>query len=175
MRSSILLSVLASLSLASGATAIKAIAVLSGTAGVSGTVTLEQVDSDDPTTISYNITGQTPSSSRGFHIHVAGDLSGGCASAGGHYNPAKKDHGSPTDSNRHVGDLGNIKTDAKGVSIGTLKDDLVKLRGPFSVIGRAIVVHGGTDDLGKGAAESDTKKTGNAGARPACGVIGLVA
>jgi Cu-Zn family superoxide dismutase len=175
MRSALLLSAIVSVCLASPtATPVKAIAVLTGSAGVKGTVTLEQVDADDPTVISYNITGQTPNSSRGFHIHVSGDLTNGCASAGAHYNPFKKNHGAPTDEDRHVGDLGNIKTDATGVSIGSVKDENVKLRGPFSVVGRAIVIHGGTDDLGKGASDSDTKKTGNAGARPACGVIGLV-
>lgn len=33
---------------------------------------------------------------------------------------------------------------------------------------RTVVVHDGTDDLGKGG-HADSKKTGNAGGRPACG------
>lgn len=84
-------------------------------------------------------------------------------------NPHNKTHGAPEDSNRHVGDLGNIETDANGNSKGTVTDSHVKLIGPESVIGRTIVVHGGTDDLGKGDNE-ESLKTGNAGPRPACGM-----
>ncbi len=46
------------------------------------------------------------------------------------------------------------------------------LFGPYSVIGRSCVLHKKTDDLGEGGDE-ESKKTGNAGARIACGVIGL--
>jgi Cu-Zn family superoxide dismutase len=50
-------------------------------------------------------------------------------------NPHGKDHGAPSDSNRHVGDLGNIKTDANGNSTGSVEDPLIKLIGPQSVLG----------------------------------------
>lgn len=39
-----------------------------------------------------------------------------------------------------------------------------------SVLGRAVVVHADQDDLGRGGNE-DSTKTGNAGARLACGVV----
>ena len=87
-------------------------------------------------------------------------------------NPFSKQHGAPSDTERHVGDLGNFKTDDRGHSHGSITDSLVKLIGPESVLGRTIVVHSGTDDLGKGGHEQ-SKITGNAGGRPACGVIGI--
>ena len=49
---------------------------------------------------------------------------------------------------------------------------MVALFGPFSVVGRSCVLHKKTDDLGKGG-DAESLKTGNAGARIACGVIGL--
>lgn len=137
---------------------------------IKGTVRLTQAQEGGPTIISYDITGLDPSSKRGMHIHESGNLTSGCAGAGGHYNPFSKEHGAPTDAIRHVGDLGNIESNAKGHAKGRFSDTLVQLLGPQSVIGRSIVVHGGTDDLGKGA-NADSKKTGNAGARPACAVI----
>lgn len=49
---------------------------------------------------------------------------------------------------------------------------MVILLGPrLSYYRRAVVVHVGTDDLGRGD-NDDSKKTGNAGGRAACGVIG---
>jgi hypothetical protein len=83
-------------------------------------------------------------------------------------NPHGQTHGAPTDEKRHVGDLGNLKTDGQGNAKGSVEDKLVKLIGPESIIGRTVVVHGGTDDLGKGGNE-ESLKTGNAGPRPACG------
>ena len=127
-----------------------------------------------------------------MHVHAFGDNTNGCTSAGPHCelqhhsllsedvqltryapdNPHSKEHGAPDDSNRHVGDLGNFQTDGNGNSKSSVTDKFVKLIGPESVLGRTIVVHAGTDDLGKGGNE-ESMKTGNAGGRPACGVIGI--
>ena len=50
-------------------------------------------------------------------------------------NPFQKTHGGPTDEIRHVGDLGNFKTDEQGNGKGVISDSQVKLIGVNSVIG----------------------------------------
>jgi Cu-Zn family superoxide dismutase len=116
--------------------------------------------------ISGQITGLTPGK-HGFHIHEFGD----CSSAdpkchGGHFNPEKKKHGGPTSENRHVGDLGNITADASGKAVIDMKDKLIALSGSHSIIGRAVIIHGGQDD-------EKTDPAGNAGPRIAGGVVGI--
>ncbi|KAI5843399.1 superoxide dismutase [Morchella snyderi] len=153
---------------------VKAVAVVRGDSAVSGTVTFTQENENSPTIITYEISGNDPNAQRGMHIHEFGDNTNGCTSAGPHFNPFKKNHGAPEDEERHVGDLGNVETNAQGVAQGTIEDKLIKLIGPESIVGRTVVVHAGTDDLGKGG-HAESLKTGNAGTRPACGVIGISA
>ncbi|ERF69204.1 Superoxide dismutase [Endocarpon pusillum Z07020] len=151
---------------------VKAVAVVRGDSNVKGTVTFEQTSESSPTSISWDITGHDANAERGMHIHQFGDNTNGCTSAGPHFNPFGKQHGAPEDDERHVGDLGNFKTDGQGNAKGSVEDKHIKLIGEQSVLGRTIVIHAGTDDLGKGGTE-ESKKTGNAGPRPACGVIGI--
>eukprot|EP00256_Glycine_max_P056403 XP_014623908.1 uncharacterized protein LOC100780008 isoform X1 [Glycine max] len=89
-----------------------------------------------------------------------------------HFNPFKKDHGAPSDDKRHAGDLGNIAAGPDGVAEISIRDRQIPLTGVHSIIGRAVVVHADPDDLGRGGHEL-SKTTGNAGARVACGIIGL--
>jgi len=151
---------------------VKAVCVLRGDSGVVGVVSFEQDAKGGATTVKGKISG-LKSGKHGFHVHQLGDLSDGCKSAGPHFNPFGKTHGAPSDSNRHVGDLGNVevKTDGEEIEIN-ITDALVSLVGQHSVIGRSIVVHEKEDDLGKGGNE-ESLKTGNAGGRVACGVIGI--
>lgn len=151
----------------------KAVVVLKGDSPVAGTITFEQSSADGPVKVSGEIKNLDPSSQRGFHIHSLGDLSNGCLSTGSHFNPYDKTHGAPSDPVRHVGDLGNIESDEYGTATVALQDSFISLNGPLSIVGRAVVVHAGIDDLGKGNNE-ESLKTGNAGGRAACGVIGLV-
>lgn len=150
----------------------KAFVFLQGTSGVSGNVTLSQPSCTEPVFIEVNIVGLEPGK-HGFHIHEKGDLSDGCTSTGGHYNPDKVTHGGPNDQVRHVGDLGNVVADENGIAKTSFSDTVVSLFGSYSVLGRAFVVHAGVDDFGK-TNHPDSLKTGNAGGRLACGVIGIL-
>jgi Cu-Zn family superoxide dismutase len=144
-------------------------------ANVTGTIFFTQNAPDAPVTVSGTVFGLTPNSKRGFHVHQYGDLTDGCTSAGSHFNPYHTKHGAPDNklSERHIGDLGNIQSDNQGVAKVDYTDVTggISLHGVRSILGRAIVVHTGTDDLGKGGNE-ESKKTGNAGSRAACGIIG---
>lgn len=52
------------------------------------------------------------------------------------------------------------------------QDNVLSLWGQYSIVGRAIVVHAGEDDLGLGNNDGSLK-TGNAGGRVACCTIYL--
>ena len=109
----------------------------------------------------------------GFHIHEYGDLSDSCKSACAHFNPYNKKHGGRNSKERHVGDLGNIIS-KNGIAKGYFYDDMISLdyKHTCCIIGRSVIVHEDRDDLGKGGDE-ESLKTGNAGKRLACGVIGI--
>ena len=146
---------------------VKAVCVFSGK--VSGVIYLEE-SKKKSVKVFGDIKGLKPGN-HGFHVHEAGDLSEGCSSCCAHFNPYEKEHGGPDDKNRHVGDLGNIVALKNGEARVDIVDNLIKLRGKNSIIGRSLVVHEDEDDLGKGG-HDDSKTTGHAGARVACGVIG---
>jgi len=143
-----------------------AVCVLNPTEGnkVSGIVTFTKTDGGIK--IVANFEGLTPGN-HGFHIHEFGDCSRlDGKSAGGHFNPDGKKHGAPNSEERHVGDLGNLLANEDGKAYYEMIDSYISFSGSHSIIGRAIIVHAGEDDL-------KSQPTGAAGARVACGVIGL--
>jgi Cu-Zn family superoxide dismutase len=144
----------------------KATAVVHPTKGQTVTGTVKFEAAADGVKISWELTGLTPGK-HGFHIHELGDCNcddGKCA--GGHFNPEGKKHGGPAAADRHVGDLGNIEADAKGVAKGESTDKLIALGGAHSIIGRSVMIHEKEDDLA-------TDPTGNAGGRIGLGAIGI--
>lgn len=142
-----------------------------GEEDVKGTVFFTQQGPDAPVKVTGEIKG-LKAGDHGFHIHEFGDNTEGCTSAGGHFNPKGKTHGGPDDEERHVGDLGNVKANDDGTCNINIEDKQISLFGNFSIIGRTVVVHADVDDLGKGG-HNLSLTTGNAGARLACGVIGI--
>ena len=150
----------------SPATITRAVAVLSPTKGnsVSGLVTFTKVEGG--VKIVADVTGLTPGN-HGFHVHEFGDCSAADAtSAGGHFNPHHMQHGAPDAARRHAGDFGNLEADASGKVHYEHVDTTISLEGADSIIGHAVIVHEKADDL-------KSQPTGNAGARVACGVIGV--
>jgi Cu-Zn family superoxide dismutase len=127
-----------------------------------GEVTFEQVGSK--VRVAAQVIGLKPNQEHGFHIHEKGDCSSGDGmSAGGHFNPYGKPHG--TGAERHAGDLPNLKADAKGRAKLSVELDIITVTpGPAGIVGRGIVVHAQADDY-------TSQPVGNAGARMACGVI----
>jgi len=143
----------------------KAIAVLHPASGsqVMGTVTFTKTG--DTVQVVADISGLTPGK-HAFHIHEFGDCSAAdAASAGSHFNPMKKPHGAPDSPERHAGDMGNLEADSSGKAHLELKDNMLKLSGENSILGRGVIVHEKVDDW--------SQPVGNAGGRQACGVIGV--
>jgi len=139
---------------------------------IKGTVTFTENFKNNNIKIDVNIKGLKSNSLHGFHVHEAGDLTDKCSSMCAHFNPYDKNHGCPGQKERHVGDLGNLETDNKGTANYIFFDNVIKLRGnKANIIGRGLIIHADPDDCGKGDNE-DSLKTGNAGKRIACAVIG---
>ncbi|XP_075401128.1 extracellular superoxide dismutase [Cu-Zn] [Tenrec ecaudatus] len=104
-------------------------------------------------------------SSRAIHVHQFGDVSRGCEATGPHYNPLAVPHP------QHPGDFGNFPV--RDGRLWKYSAGLAaSLAGPHSIVGRAVVVHVGMDDLGRGGNQASLEN-GNAGPRLACCVVGL--
>uniref|UniRef100_A0A0E9XTS9 Superoxide dismutase [Cu-Zn] n=1 Tax=Anguilla anguilla TaxID=7936 RepID=A0A0E9XTS9_ANGAN len=131
-----------------------------------GQVLFRQVHPKDALQVMINLQGfpSKDDQSRAIHIHEFGDLSSGCDSTGGHYNPLKVNHPN------HPGDLGNFSGHNR--SIRQVLIAPATLFGELSVLGRAVVIHAKEDDMGLGSNEGSLLH-GNAGQRLACCIIGV--
>jgi superoxide dismutase, Cu-Zn family len=130
---------------------------------VEGAVTFREENGS--VTIIAHLEGAPPGL-HGFHIHEVGDCSAAdFTSAGGHFNPTGVEHGAPDAEVHHAGDLGNIEVGENGSAHFEATSTMLTVSdGPNSVVGRAVILHEGQDDLA-------SQPTGAAGARLACGVI----
>ena len=131
-------------------------------------------ENGDNVDIYINLKGLKKNGYHGFHVHEYGDLSDGCNSACAHFNPYNKTHGCPGMTDRHVGDLGNVVSDMFGNANYKMSDNIIKLNNQCNIIGRMLILHENKDDCGQaqGSLKAESLKTGNAGKRIACAVIG---
>lgn len=109
-----------------------------------------------------------PEGVHAFHIHATGQCVAPFTTAGGHFNPATKQHGAENPMGMHAGDMPNITVPAGGkLTFDLLNPDVTLKAGANSLMdadGSAVMLHATADDY-KG------DPAGNAGARIACGVI----
>ncbi|HEX8640105.1 MAG TPA: superoxide dismutase family protein [Allosphingosinicella sp.] len=108
--------------------------------------------------------------SYGAHVHAVGRCDPpGFESAGPHWNPTERQHGSQNPHGQHLGDLPNllVGTDGQGSLQFTIPGAVLSGGGRALIDGdgAALVIHAGPDDY-----RSDP--SGNSGARIGCGVIG---
>jgi Cu-Zn family superoxide dismutase len=122
----------------------------------------------DSAQLAVSVSGLSPGQ-HGMHIHETG----ACTppkfeSAGGHFNPASKEHGTLNPEGAHAGDLPNLVVEADGSADTTITvPGTLLAEGPATMLGteqRALVIHADPDDL-------KTDPSGNSGARVVCGVI----
>lgn len=105
----------------------------------------------------------------GIHFHESGKCEGpDFKSAGGHFNPAKKEHGLENPAGAHAGDLPNLVADAEGRARAEFTTERATLAaGENSLLkegGTSVVIHAKSDD-------QKSQPAGAAGDRVACGVI----
>jgi len=110
-----------------------------------------------------------PPGQHGIHIHqMAKCEAPDFKSAGPHFNPDSKMHGTKNPKGPHAGDLLNFTVSAKGTANATLTDLRVVLgdgpNGLFSNGGTSLIIHEKADDY-------KTDPSGDSGGRIACGTI----
>ena len=118
---------------------------------LSGTVRFYELP--DGVLVSARIEG-LPSSNPGgffaFHIHEGGS----CAASGGHFNPTGTPHP------MHAGDLPPLLS-CGGMARMSVLTNRFRIR---DILGRTVIIHGGTDDF-------RSQPAGDPGEKIACGVI----
>jgi len=129
---------------------------------------LNLVQEGEGVRISGSLSG-LPAGQHAMHIHAVGQCHApGFQSAGAHFNPYHRKHGTMNNDGPHAGDLPNFTVFSDGSAVFDFTASLVTLRSGenslFSPEGTCLVIHENADD-------EVTDPAGNAGERIACGVI----
>jgi superoxide dismutase, Cu-Zn family len=129
-----------------------------------GTLTLTTTEAG--VTIEGRLTGVRPGE-HGMHLHTVGRCEPPFESAGGHWNPASRQHGEQNPQGPHAGDLLNVTVPESGMVSVTATSHGGSLHGDVALMdgdGGAVVLHAGPDDY-------RTDPSGGSGPRIACGVV----
>jgi len=109
--------------------------------------------------------GLKPGSVHGYHVHETGKCEGpDFKSAGGHFNPKENKHGGPAAGENHMGDLGNLIADKKGVAQSEVIIRSASKETLSQYVGKSVIIHANADDM-------MSQPSGDSGDRIACGVI----
>ncbi len=135
-----------------GNTESSSIATFNGQGGLTGFVKFEPYNQNGyKSLVTIFLFGFVSNQMHAIHVHEYGDISGGCMSAGGHYNPHNTMHGSYLmQGERHAGDMiNNIqpyknKNGVYQVALQYFDSEL----SPREAVGRTIMIHELRDDLG---------------------------
>lgn len=125
-------------------------------------------DEDGQVTMEGKLSGLTEGV-HAIHLHEKADCSSPDGkSSGGHWNPAGQPHGAwGAESGFHKGDIGNMTANAEGNAEISLTTDQWCIGcgdDTKNIIGKAVIVHQGEDDL-------ISQPSGAAGARVSCAGI----
>lgn len=144
----------------------RAVARVTPTKGNTATGEVRFTQTDDGLLVSATMAGLAPGV-HGFHVHLLGDCTAPDAtSAGTHFNFKGPSKEPPADIDRITGNLGELRAGDDGMaSLQTTVGDAA-ITGPHSILGRAVIVHAKGND-------PTAPPIGAAGARLACGVIGI--
>ncbi len=108
-----------------------------------------------------------PPGTHAIHVHTTGQCAAPFESAGPHWNPLSKQHGTLNPLGPHLGDMPNFTVGADSSAALNVSTAGGTLRGADALLdadGASAVVHAGADDM-----KSDP--AGNTGEKIACGAI----
>ena len=130
-----------------------------------GTLTL--ADAAQGISVTGQLTGLPPGD-HAIHLHTVGQCEAPAfTTAGGHWNPTSRQHGSENPQGPHFGDMPNITVGADStvnVQVTTPGGTLRQADPLLDADGATVMIHASADDY-------RTDPAGNAGNRIACGVV----